>query len=73
MKRKDASLEVRQRFRDLVDRISITEGDGEAIVDIFLSALALLKEVVRVPKPTGFIEQIKLVAGVGFEPMTFRS
>jgi hypothetical protein len=46
-------------------RITITEGAQEAIVDIFLSALGLLNAVLQVPEVTGFIEQIKMVAGIG--------
>ena len=75
---KDDAAEVRELIRGLVEAIVLVPEDGRLRVEIRgeLASILALAEGARRDKGAGVTgascEQIKMVAGTGFEPVTFR-
>ena len=70
-----AEAEAVQLVRSLVEEITLTPEAGELRVDL-KGDLAAILAIASNKKPAGEspdgLAQVKLVAGVGFEPTTFR-
>ena len=75
---RDDSAEARELVRGLVDAVVLTPEDGRLQVEVrgALAAILSLAQGVRDKaadhEVNGLASQIKLVAGTGFEPVTFR-
>ena len=75
---KDDAAEVRELIRGLVEAILLVPEDGKLRVEIRgeLASILALAEGARREKGAGdtgaLCAQVKMVAGIGFEPMTFR-
>ena len=69
----DASL-LSARLRSLVSKIVLTPEDGELAIDVNGDLAGILAIAHEKAPPAGAdgASQVKLVAGIGFEPMTFR-
>ena len=67
--------EAAEFLRQLVDEITLTPGNGELRIEFRGELAGILRLTSRSKKPVSDrdgLEQIKLVAGRGFEPLTFR-
>ena len=68
--------EAMELIRSLVDAIVLTPENGELRIDLNGELAGILALAAESKRPAGAIadgqEQIKMVAGVGFEPTTFR-
>jgi site-specific DNA recombinase len=73
----DTMAEAMDLIRSLVDAIVLTPEDGKLRIDLRGELAGILALCADKRKPgsvsgTGLAEQVKLVAGAGFEPATFR-
>ncbi len=72
----DTMAEATELIRSLVDEIVLTPENGELRIDLKGELASILTLSTGSKKPVDLsgdgLEQIKMVAGVGFEPTTFR-
>ena len=73
----DTKVEAMDLIRSLVEAIVLTPEDGTLRVDLRGELAAILGLCADSKKPgavsgAGLLEQVKMVAGAGFEPATFR-
>jgi site-specific DNA recombinase len=71
----DGNVEAIEAVRSLIDRIAVTPTAGKLTIDLYGEIAAILcmaagKKAADVP--VSVAEQLVMVAGVGFEPTTFR-
>src|SRR5712691_7147257 len=69
--------EAFELIRSLIDEICLVPADGQLRVELRGELAGILALAADSKKPgglsaTGLAQQIKMVAGIGFEPMTFR-
>ena len=65
-------LEAAECIRELIEEIRLVPEDGKLRVELYGELAALLNLANEHPRSKEKGEQITLVAGVGFEPTTFR-
>ncbi len=65
-------LEAAECIRELIDEIRLVPENGKLRVELYGELAALLNLANEHPRSKGTGVQITLVAGVGFEPTTFR-
>jgi site-specific DNA recombinase len=68
----DTRLEAAECLRELIEEIRLVPKDGKLQVELYGELAALLNLANERPRSKGTGAQITLVAGVGFEPTTFR-
>lgn len=73
----DNRAEAADILRSLIDRIELTPNpNGKLDIDLHGNLAGILRLAANKNGPLTesdpFIEQVKVVAGIGFEPMTFR-
>ena len=73
----EAALEAREAVRALIDRVILTPEGGRLVVDLQgdlaeILQLALGKRPGAKTQGIDIVEELVMVAGVGFEPTTFR-
>ncbi len=71
----DTKAEVIEIIRSLIDEIALVPENGELRIDLkgeLAGILALASDTKKPADHRDGLEQIKLVAGAGFEPATFR-
>jgi site-specific DNA recombinase len=68
----DTRLEAAECLRELIEEIRLVPKDGKLQVELYGELAALLNLANEHPRSKGTGVQITLVAGVGFEPTTFR-
>ena len=63
-----------EALRGLIDQIILTPQDGELQIDVRGDLAGILNISLKRKKPAGVAgsSQVEMVAGVGFEPTTFR-
>ena len=68
-------LAATEALRALIDTIVLTPEDGELKVDVCGDLAGILRIATNAKTPVAFasgVSQVELVAGTGFEPVTFR-
>jgi site-specific DNA recombinase len=65
-------LEAAECIRELIEEIRLVPENGELQVELYGELAALVSLANQNPRSNGTGVQITLVAGVGFEPTTFR-
>ena len=65
-------LEAAECIRELIEEIRLVPENGKLRVELYGELAALLRLANGHPRSKGTGVQITLVAGVGFEPTTFR-
>jgi hypothetical protein len=67
-------LKAGEILRSLVKEIVLTPGDGELKIDVRGDLAGILAVALKTKTPTtrAGVSQFEMVAGIGFEPMTFR-
>jgi len=67
-------LKAGEVLRSLVKEIVLTPGDGELKIDVRgdLAGILAIALKTRTPATRAGVSQFEMVAGIGFEPMTFR-
>jgi site-specific DNA recombinase len=68
----DTRLEAAEYLRELIEEIRLVPKDGKLQVELYGELAALLNLANERPRSKETAAQITLVAGVGFEPTTFR-
>ena len=72
----DTQHEAMAAIRALIDHITLTPEDGKLRIDLYGELATILLLASGNEKPAAEVRdglvQLKLVAGVGFEPTTFR-
>ncbi len=72
----DTQHEAMAAIRALIDHITLTPEDGKLRIDLYGELATILQFAAGKEKPAAEVRdglvQLKLVAGVGFEPTTFR-
>jgi plasmid stabilization system protein ParE len=74
LSRPDEATEAKEKIRGLIDRIVLTPEAGGLQVDLegALATILLLSLGKTKAASADAASQVMLVAGIGFEPMTFR-
>ncbi len=72
LNRKDTRAEASEAIRALIDEIRLVPEDGELKIELFGELAALVGLANENPRSDDRGLQVTLVAGVGFEPATFR-
>ena len=72
LNREDTRAEASEAIRDLIDEIRLIPEDGELRIELFGELAALVGLANESPRSDDRGLQVTLVAGVGFEPTTFR-
>ncbi|MGY4567398.1 hypothetical protein ACVWY5_000468 [Bradyrhizobium sp. USDA 3256] len=67
-------LKAGEVLRSLVKEIVLTPGDGELKIDVRgdLAGILAVALKTKTPATRAGVSQFEMVAGIGFEPMTFR-
>jgi site-specific DNA recombinase len=68
----ETRLEAAECIRELIEEIRLVPKNGKLQVELYGELVALLNLANEHPRSKGTGVQITLVAGIGFEPMTFR-
>ena len=72
LNREDTRAEASEAIRALIDEIRLVPEDGELKIELFGELAALVGLANENPRSDDRGLQVTLVAGVGFEPTTFR-
>ena len=72
LNQEDTRAEASEAVRALIDEIRLVPEDGELKIELFGELAALVGIANKDPRPDDRGLQVTLVAGVGFEPTTFR-
>ena len=67
-------LKAGEILRSLVKEIILTPDAGELKIDVWgdLTGILAVSLKMKTPATTTGVSQVEMVAGIGFEPMTFR-